>query len=130
MSDIQSPLAASNSRSRARARTGGPSPPAGKLTARIRLGEGEAAIEKELFGRIAWTIIKLHDAGERGVSSLDEIGPRLGNYVWVLRHREGIAIESIDERHGGDFPGCHSRYRLLSPIRLLEISRPRSEVRP
>jgi hypothetical protein len=92
MSDIHSAAASGNRVKRQRASSDGPNPPPGKLTARIRLGEGEAAIEKELFGRTAWTIIKLHDAGERGVSSLDEIGPRLGHYVWVLRHREGIAI--------------------------------------
>ena len=93
-----------------------------KFSVRVRIGEGEAAVEKTLFGRFAWTIVKLLEAGERGISSIDEVGPRVAHYVWVLRRREGIAIESIDEKHGGRFPGRHSRYRLKTKVGLIEGS--------
>jgi hypothetical protein len=92
----------------------------GRFSIRVRIGEGGAAVEKTLFGRFAWTIVKLLEAGEHGISSIDEIGPRLSHYVWVLRHREGIAIQSIEEKHGGRFPGRHVRYKLKAKVSLLE----------
>jgi hypothetical protein len=88
--------------------------------ARILLGDDSHSVEKELHGRIAWTLAKLAHAGERGISSLEVNGPRLSHYIWVLRHREGVAIESVDERHGGSFAGSHSRYKLRSKVKILE----------
>lgn len=72
-----------------------------------------------LIGRECWTLRKLLDAGSRGVSSLDNIGPRLAHYVYKLRSY-GFAIETVHEKHGGDFPGSHARYRNHSNVVVLE----------
>ncbi|ACP24909.1 hypothetical protein NGR_c11240 [Sinorhizobium fredii NGR234] len=72
-----------------------------------------------LVGRECWTLRKLLDAGERGVSSLDHIGPRLSHYVMKLR-RAGITIETVPTLHGGDFPGVHGVYVLRSRLSVLE----------
>lgn len=72
-------------------------------------------------GRECWTLRKLIDAGAKGVSSLDNIGPRVSHYVFKLRGY-GLAIETIHEKHGGDFPGTHARYRLHAKVTILEVS--------
>jgi winged helix domain-containing protein len=87
---------------------------------RAQIGNGHGAVEKTLYGRFACTLAKLIEAGEKGIGSIDNVGPRLSHYVWVLRHREGIAIESCDELDGGPFAGRHSRYRLCSPVAILD----------
>lgn len=71
-----------------------------------------------VIGREAWCLRKLIDAGEKGVSSLDNIGPRLAHYVYKLRSY-GFAIETVHEKHGGDFPGSHARYRNHSKLHIL-----------
>ncbi|WJR67253.1 hypothetical protein QTA58_00320 [Neorhizobium sp. CSC1952] len=71
-----------------------------------------------VIGRESWTLRKLIGAGERGISSLDNIGPRISHYVWKLRGY-GLAIETIQERHGGEFPGIHARYKLCSKLEVL-----------
>ena len=39
-------------------------------------------------------------------------------YVMMLC-REGVVIETIEERHGGPFKGQHGRYVLRSPVVVL-----------
>lgn len=68
-----------------------------------------------LIGRECWTMRKLLDAGSRGVSSLDNIGPRLAHYIFKLRSY-GFAIETVHEKNGGDFPGSHSNLQILSDV--------------
>ncbi|MGY5793685.1 winged helix domain-containing protein len=72
-----------------------------------------------IVGREYWTLRKLIDAGETGVSSLENIGPRVSHYVFKLRGY-GLAIETIIEKHGGAYPGHHARYMLHSKLRVLE----------
>lgn len=106
----QQPLGAPmNSSSRARSRLR-----VQKVDAGEPLGEPQ-----NLIGRLAWTMRLLIKAGEQGVSSLDHVGPRLSDYVFKLRRR-GYAIETIDTKHGGEFPGVHAVYRLHSEVRVLE----------
>jgi hypothetical protein len=71
-----------------------------------------------VIGRECWTLRKLIDAGDKGVSSLDNIGPRTSHYVYKLRGY-GFAIETVHEKHGGDFPGSHARYRLHNKLHIL-----------
>lgn len=71
-----------------------------------------------VIGREAWCLRKLLDAGEKGVSSLDNVGPRLAHYVYRLRGY-GFAIETVYEKHGGDFPGSHARCRNFSKVQIL-----------
>lgn len=75
--------------------------------------------ELTIKGRDAWALKKLLDRGERGVTALDEIGPRLSHYIFKLR-RAGIVIETKDESHGGAFAGWHGRYVLRSRVEVLE----------
>jgi hypothetical protein len=79
---------------------------------KFRIGEGYATRIVTLGGRFAWCLEKLIAAGERGLTALDEIGPRLSHYIFVLRGRHGLTIETREERHGGQFSGWHGRYVL------------------
>lgn len=84
----------------------------------VRVGDGLLATTHRFEGREAWALRHLLDAGERGVSSLDHIGPRLSHYVMKLR-RAGLVIETVTERHRGDFEGWHARYVLRSHVEVL-----------
>jgi hypothetical protein len=88
----------------------------------VRHGERKLA----LSGRKAWALAALIDAGDRGVTPVDVSGPRWSDYVFKLR-RDGLAIESIEERHGGAFAGKHCRYVLRSPVTVVERRRQHGE---
>jgi hypothetical protein len=89
----------------------------------IRIGESEPAPEHRLFGRVAWTLVQLQQAGDRGVSPIEAPALRWSDYVFKLR-KLGIIIETIEEPHGGIFSGHHVRYVLRTPIKILELSDP------
>ena len=72
-------------------------------------------------GRCAQTLDKLIEAGNRGITSFHHPGPRLSHYIMCLR-RQGIAIETQDERHGGQFSGEHGRYVLRAAVHVLARS--------
>ena len=72
----------------------------------------------ELCGRDAWALQSLVRAGEGGCTPIDHPGPRWSHYVWKLR-RAGIAIETIDEAHGGIFASYHARYVLRSRVQVV-----------
>jgi len=71
-------------------------------------------------GRIAQTLEHLIKAGPAGITALEMASwaVRLSHYVWVLRHKHGLAIHTTFEEHRGDYPGKHARYTLLSQVRL------------
>jgi hypothetical protein len=73
----------------------------------------------KLKGREAWTLTSLIEAGERGLTPLDRPAPRWSGYVYALRKR-GLAIETVDERHSGPYPGAHGRYILRTPLTVLK----------
>jgi hypothetical protein len=85
-----------------------------KQRLRVRIDEREI----ELRGRLAWTMSELLDAGSRGITTLERPAPRWSHYVFMLR-RKGICIASIPEKHGGEFAGMHSRYRLTSDVHVV-----------
>lgn len=66
-------------------------------------------------GRELWTLEHLVRAGARGVTPIERPAPRWSHYVHQLREM-GLAIETIREEHGGDFPGFHGRYVLRSRV--------------
>lgn len=86
------------------------------------IGEGETATKRQFNGRFAHTLWKLIEAGEAGVSSIEQIGPRLSHYIFKLR-RWGLAISMVEEKHKGPFPGWHGRYILGTAVRVLEAER-------
>jgi hypothetical protein len=81
------------------------------------VGEG---VSQTFRGRVAETLHKLAVAGDRGVSSIENVGPRLSHYVFVLR-RAGVSIVTIDEKHGGAYAGEHARYKLTVPVQVVEV---------
>lgn len=70
-------------------------------------------------GRDAWALMELVRAGAKGCTPIDHPGPRWSGYVHKLR-KAGLAIDTIHERHGGEFPGRHARYVLRSRVRIIE----------
>ena len=76
--------------------------------------------ERKVRGRYAWTLAALVEAGERGVTPIDRPAPRWSHYVDILRDREGLDIETVEERHGGPFRGWHGRYVLRTPVEIIE----------
>jgi hypothetical protein len=79
--------------------------------------------QREAIGRFAWALLHLHRAGETGSTSLENPAPRLSHYIFGLR-RDGLGITAEYENHGGAFSGRHGRYRLVTPIELVEIREP------
>ena len=69
-------------------------------------------------GREAYTLRRLIDAGKRGVSSIEHVGPRLSAYVHDLRGF-GFIIETEYEKHDGPYPGSHARYRMHSDVEII-----------
>ncbi|MGL5362988.1 MAG: winged helix domain-containing protein [Bosea sp. (in: a-proteobacteria)] len=69
-------------------------------------------------GRDAWTLARLIEAGDKGVTPLERPAPRWSEYVRRLR-RAGLTIETITEKHGGPYSGHHGRYVLRSAITVL-----------
>ena len=86
-----------------------------KITFRIA---GQATI-REVRGRYAWCLGKLLEAGDDGVTPIERPAPRWSHYVDILRDREGLDIETIEDKHGGAYRGWHGRYVLRSQIEII-----------
>ena len=71
-------------------------------------------------GRQAWALKELIAAGLAGCTPLTHPGPRWSDYVFKLR-RQGLAIETVTETHGGIYAGHHARYVLRTPVTVIEI---------
>lgn len=62
-----------------------------------------------------------------GCTPIDHPRPRWSDYVFKLKRRYGLSIETIHEPHSGEFPGHHGRYILKSRVvRLSEADEPRA----
>ena len=83
---------------------------------KIRLPDGS---QQSFVGREAWTLRHLMNAGSTGVTTIDHPAPRWSHYVYKLR-KAGLAISTDYEGHKGDFPGTHGRYRLETPVVVIE----------
>ena len=66
-------------------------------------------------GRDLWALQCLMAAGPKGCTPINTPGPRWSAYAFNLR-TAGIEIETITEKHTGDFPGHHARYVLRSTV--------------
>lgn len=71
-------------------------------------------------GRVTWALRCLMKAGKRGCTSIDHPGPRWASYTHKLRSLHGLVIETVKERHDGEFPGWHARYVLHSEVEEVE----------
>lgn len=70
-------------------------------------------------GRDHWALDRLRRAGCHGCTPVDDPAPRWSAYVFNLRAL-GLEIETIHERHGGQFAGTHGRYVLHSTVTPIE----------
>lgn len=73
----------------------------------------------KFIGREAWACRELIKAGERGISSLHHIGPRLAHYVMKC-WRAGLTVEMVKTAHAGPFAGWHGLYVLRSKLLVIE----------
>jgi hypothetical protein len=87
------------------------------LKIHVRIGHDGPVVT--VRGREAWALMALIAAGEHGCRPIDKPGPRWSGYVHDLR-KLGFVIETINESHGGSFPGTHARYVLRSPVVVLD----------
>lgn len=85
---------------------------------KCRVGGSGGAV-KTFKGRMAWALDHLIAAGSSGCTPIDQPAPRWSDYIFKLR-REGVAVETIHETHGGPYSGNHARYRLQSPVEVIE----------
>lgn len=73
-------------------------------------------------GRNAWALLRLIEAGPRGVTPVDEpAGPRWSAYIFNLRKMR-FDVETVHEPHGGSYPGNHGRYVLHTPCTIRELA--------
>jgi hypothetical protein len=91
-----------------------------QVVARIEPDRGPLQIK----GRNAWALLQMVEAGPKGVTPIDNPGPRWSAYVFNLKHKHGLNIETRNEGHRGPFPGNHARYVLLSMVEILSQSNP------
>lgn len=79
--------------------------------------------EFSVRGQIARTLKALIDNNAQGVTSLDISATwalRTSHYVFVLRRDHGLDISMSREEHDGPSGiGWHGRYRLLTPVRII-----------
>jgi hypothetical protein len=66
-------------------------------------------------GRVRWALERLCAAGETGCTPLVQPAPRWSGYIHDLR-KLGVSIETLTEKHGGDYPGHHGRYVLRCKV--------------
>lgn len=68
--------------------------------------------------RFIQTLIALVNAGHGGVTALEmsSWALRLGHYVFILRRKYGLVIETQMEPHDG---GEQARYHLVSDVRIV-----------
>ena len=88
---------------------------------KVRIGDAPDPVN--VVGRDAWALEALMSAGFVGLTPLDRPAPRWSHYVFKLRGK-GIRVETIEEKHGGQFAGTHARYVLRSPITIVEDRKP------
>ena len=90
------------------------------------MGESDGPFRRIVcVGQFGRTLSALVNAGAAGVTALEvsDWALRLAHYVFVLRTRYGLDIETVREAHEGPAgPGHHGRYFLRSPIRILRTS--------
>ena len=76
-------------------------------------------------GQVARALRALVQAGARGVTALEisSWALRLSHYIFVLRTRHALVIETIREPHGDGADGrWHGRYVLRSPVTIREVT--------
>lgn len=92
----------------------------GKRQGKFRISVSVEGGETLTFeGRTAWALDQLIKAGAGGCTPITHPGPRWSAYVYKLK-KAGLIIETIHERHDGQFPGNHGRYVLRTPVEIVD----------
>ena len=91
-----------------------------KIIAIVNPGTG-AERRAIVNGRDAWALKELVMAGDQGCTAIDNPGPRWSHYVWKLK-QAGVPVETITERHGGEYSGTYARYRLAASVQIFNDS--------
>jgi hypothetical protein len=73
-------------------------------------------------GRDAWALLELCRSGLQGCTTNESPGPRWSAYIFNLKRKHGLHIETLHEVHRGQFPGSHARYILRSRIEIVSQS--------
>lgn len=81
----------------------------------IKPSDGAAAFTVCLSGRLHWALTRLAAAGASGCTPLHQPAPRWSGYIHQLRQL-GAEIETVTEKHGGEYPGHHGRYVLRCEV--------------
>ncbi|TIP24118.1 MAG: hypothetical protein E5X67_30540 [Mesorhizobium sp.] len=94
--------------------------PKDKIWVRVKvLPDGEPIT---IYGREAWCLRRLIEAGEKGCTPIEQPAPRWSAYVHDLKHKFGIVIDTVHEAHAGPYAGSHARYVLRSLVVIIEDS--------
>lgn len=92
-----------------------------KLQVTAEVQDGDSFQSISCTGRDAWALLHLIKEGPKGCTPINNPGPRWSAYVFNLRQM-GLAIQTIDERHSGPFPGTHARYVLQNRVQVTDSS--------
>lgn len=87
-----------------------------KRARRYFVDEGDSVRFIEPVGRDAWMLDRLLEAGPAGCTSLENPAPRTSHYIFKLRTKFGLNIETITEAHDGPYSGHHARYVLRTRV--------------
>lgn len=90
-----------------------------KRAARYFVQENDNKRLIEPVGRDAWMLDRLLEAGGAGCTSLENPAPRTSHYIFKLRTKFGLNIETITEPHDGPYAGHHARYVLRTRVARL-----------
>ncbi|MFZ7093267.1 winged helix domain-containing protein [Primorskyibacter sp. 2E233] len=90
------------------------------MKVKAKIETGDTPITLHLKGRVAWTLLELVKAGDKGITPLHNPAPRVSHYVLTLR-RKGVVIDTDMQPHGGAFPGEHGVYRLKSAVTIERV---------
>jgi len=71
--------------------------------------------------RAAFFLGELLAAGDRGITTINYPGVRVGDAIHKLR-KAGVIVETQYEQHGGEFAGNHGRYILKSKVQRISDS--------
>lgn len=98
----------------ARGRKISPSKRQGHAAFTIHPTDGEP-FAVSVTGRVRWALTRLQEAGAYGCTPIMQPAPRWSAYIFELRQL-GVQIETVTEKHGGDYPGTHGRYVLRCKV--------------
>lgn len=95
-----------------------------RLNVKAEVVEGPGYYDRRTIhtvGRVAQTLEALVNSGSSGITGMTVGGwaVRLSHYIFMLRTEHQLDIETVEEEHGGQYPGKHGRYFLRSDVQII-----------